>query len=504
MDTLNNLLYGFSVALTWQNVMFCFLGVFAGTIIGMLPGLGPISALALMIPMTFGMHPASALILMSGVYYGAIFGGSTSSILLNAPGVAGTVATAFDGYPMAQRGKAGKALAIAAYASFTGGTVSVIGLMLLAPMLARVAISFGPAEYFALMVLGLSAVTSLAENSMVKALIAATLGLMFATIGMDAQTGTARFTFGSYKLMDGIDFLVITLGVFALAEVFALLMRRERAAAQASGALGTLKLTRDELRRILMPISRSSVIGFFVGVLPGAGATIASLLGYTIEKRISPNSENFGKGAEEGVAAPEAANNAACGGSFVPLLTLGIPGSGSTAVLMGALLILGVQPGPLMFQDRPDVFWGVISSMYIGNIFLLVLNLPLIPYMAKLLDVPRPLLISLIIVFCFIGVYGVSFSTFDLFVLIIFGLLGFVMKKLQMPIAPMILSFILGGMMEQSMRQALTISNGDWSIFLTKPISLTLLLLSAVALCMPAIRYGMSRLRRSARTGLAG
>lgn len=492
MGTLESLLYGFSVALTWQNIMFVFVGVFAGTIIGMLPGLGPISALALMIPLTFGMNPASALILMSGVYYGAIFGGSTSSILLNAPGVAGTVATSFDGYPMARQGKAGKALAIAAYCSFAGGTFSVVALMLLAPMLSKVAISFGPPEYFALMVLGLSAVTSLADKSMVKALISATLGLIFATVGMDGQTGTARFTFGSSKLMDGLDFLVITLGIFALAEIFTLLLRGEKGAAQ-QGSMGTLKLSRDEVRRIIPPMTRSSILGFFVGVLPGAGATIASLLSYGMERRISPNGHNFGKGAEEGVAAPEAANNAACGGSFVPLLTLGIPGSGSTAVLMGALMILGVQPGPLMFQERPDVFWGVISSMYLGNIFLLILNLPLIPYLAKLLEVPRPLLISLIIVFCFIGVYGVSFSTFDLVMLIAFGLLGLVMKSQDLPLAPMILSFILGGMMEQSMRQALTISNGDWMIFLTKPISLGLLMVSAVALCMPLIRRGLSR-----------
>lgn len=493
MDTLTNMLYGFQVALSLENILFVFLGVLAGTIIGMLPGLGPISALALMIPLTFGMNPASALILMAGVYYGAIFGGSTSSILLNAPGVAGTVATSFDGYPMARQGKAGKALAIAAYASFIGGTVSVIALMLIAPLLAQFAISFGPAEYFALMVLGLSAVTSLADKSMVKALISTLLGLMVATIGIDAQTGTSRFTFGSGKLMDGIDFLVITLGIFAMAEILAVIAQRVNNAKQQHGAIGTLRLSKDEAKRIAPPIARGSILGFFVGVLPGAGATIASLLSYTMERKINKNKKNFGKGAVEGVAAPEAANNAACGGSFVPLLTLGIPGSGSTAVLMGALLILGVQPGPLMFQERPDVFWGFVSSMYIGNIFLLLLNLPLIPYFAKILEVPRALLISLIIVFCFIGVYGVSFSVFDLFMLIGFGVLGYIMRQSGFPVAPMILAFILGGMMEQAMRQALTISNGDWSIFIHKPISLFLLILALLALTSPLLSKVLKR-----------
>ena len=485
MEALENLLYGFSVALQWENLIFVFIGVFAGTVIGMLPGLGPISALALMIPITFGMNPATGLILMAGVYYGAIFGGSTSSILLNAPGVAGTVATSFDGYPLAKKGQAGKALALAAYASFIGGTISIIGLMLVAPLLSKVAVSFGPAEYFALMVLGLTAVVSLSDKSLVKGLIAAVFGVMVAIVGIDLQTGTVRYTFGNIKLMEGIDFLIVALGVFALAEVFVMLLRPSDSAKQ--NKIGSLKLSRKEVKEIAGPVGRSSVLGFFTGVLPGAGATIGSFLGYSMEKRIAKDGDTFGKGNIKGVAAPEAANNAACGGSFVPLLTLGVPGSGTTAVLLGALLIMGVTPGPMMLETRPDIFWGVIASMYIGNIFLLVLNLPLIPLISKILSIPRAMLLSLIIVFCMIGVYGLNFSTFDLTLVLAFGVIGFLMRLYQFPAAPLILALILGALMEESMRRALQISNGDWMTFVDKPISLTLLIIAAVSLLAPIV-----------------
>jgi putative tricarboxylic transport membrane protein len=491
MEALDNLLYGFSVALQFENLIYVFIGVFAGTIIGMLPGLGPISALALMIPITFGMNPASALILMAGVYYGAIFGGSTSSILLNAPGVAGTVATSFDGYPLAKKGLAGKALAIAAYSSFIGGTISIIGLMLIAPLLAGFAVSFGPAEYFALMVLGLTAVVSLSDKSLVKGLIAAVFGIMISIVGIDLQTGTLRYTFGSTKLYEGIEFLIVALGVFALAEVFVMILNKVKKEKQHS--IGSLKLTKQEVKEIAPPIARSSILGFFTGVLPGAGATIASFLGYSMEKRLAKDGNTFGKGNIKGVAAPEAANNAAAGGSFVPLLTLGVPGSGTTAILLGALLVMGVSPGPLMFHDRPDVFWGVIASMYIGNIFLLVLNLPLIPIFAKILEIPRAMLLSLIVVFCIVGVYGLSFSTFDLWFLLLFGLVGFTMRAYGFPAAPMILALILGDIMEKSMRQALQISRGDWMIFIHKPISLTLLSLALLSITIPLIRVIIKR-----------
>ncbi|SES07139.1 tripartite tricarboxylate transporter permease [Salipaludibacillus aurantiacus] len=488
MNAFENLLYGFEVALQPEALMFVLIGVVAGTVIGMLPGLGPISALALMIPITYGMDPAIGIILMAGVYYGAIFGGSTSSILLNAPGVAGTVATSFDGYPLSKQGKAGKALAIAAYASFIGGTVSVIGLMFIAPLLGRVAVSFGPAEYFALMVFGLTAVVSLSEKSLIKGLIAAVFGVMVSLIGMDLQTGTARYTFGTINLLDGVDFLIVALGVFALGEVFVLLKKKTGSLKQ--NALGSLKLSKKEIKEIAPPVGRSSVLGFFTGVLPGAGATIGSFLGYTMEKNIAKDGDTFGKGNIKGVAAPEAANNAASGGSFVPLLTLGVPGSGTTAVLLGALLVMGITPGPLMLEDRPDVFWGVIASMYIGNIFLLILNLPLIPLISKILNVPRAMLLSLIIVFCMIGVYGLSFNTFDLMLVLIFGLIGFGMRMYEFPAAPLILAMILGAIMEENMRRALQISSGDWTIFLSKPISLTLLILAVVALVIPlTIRF---------------
>ncbi|MFN3881256.1 MAG: tripartite tricarboxylate transporter permease [Nitrincola lacisaponensis] len=495
MESLSNLIYGFSIALDPVNLMYVFIGVFAGTLIGMLPGLGPISALALMIPITFNLNPATGLILMAGVYYGAIFGGSTSSILLNAPGVAGTVATSFDGYPMAQKGMAGKALAIAAYASFVGGTVSIIGLMLIAPLLSKVAVSFGPAEYFSLMVLGLTAVVSLSDKSLTKGLIAAIVGMMISIIGIDLQTGTERYTFGSIELIEGIDFLVVALGVFALAEVFFMLLRNSNKV-QKRNEIGSLKLTGAEVKEIAAPIGRSSILGFFTGVLPGAGATIGSFLGYSMEKRLAKDGDTFGKGNIKGVAAPESANNAACGGSFVPLLTLGVPGSGTTAVLLGALLVMGVTPGPMMLEQRPDVFWGVIASMYIGNIFLLVLNLPLIPYIARILDAPRPLLLSLILIFCMVGVYGLSFSSFDLVLLLVFGLIGLVMRLYGFPAAPLILGLILGALMEESMRRALQISGGDWSTFLDKPISLTLLVIALLSLTLPLIKKGWQKARR--------
>jgi putative tricarboxylic transport membrane protein len=495
MDALNNLMYGFGIALEPMNIAYVFAGVFAGTIIGMLPGLGPISALALMIPITFAMEPSSGLILMAGVYYGAIFGGSSSSILLNAPGVAGTVATSFDGYPMAKQGMAGKALAIAAYASFVGGTISIVFLMMVAPMLSKVAVAFGPAEYFALMVLGLTAVVSLSDKSLVKGLIAAVVGIMISIIGIDLQTGTVRFAFGSSHLLDGIDFLVVALGIFALAEVFYMLLRGGGGKEQPRNAIGSLKLSRREVGEIAGPIGRSSVLGFFTGVLPGAGATIGSFLGYSMEKRIAKDGDTFGKGNIKGVAAPEAANNAACTGSFVPLLTLGVPGSGTTAVLLGALLVMGVSPGPAMLVDRPDVFWGVIASMYIGNIMLLVLNLPLIPYIAKILEMPRPLLLSLILIFCMVGVYGMSFSVIDLLFLLGFGLVGLGMRLFGFPAAPLILALILGAIMEESMRRALQISGGDWMVFIDKPISMWLLIIAALSLLLPVIKPMMRKLR---------
>lgn len=488
----DGIIQGFQVAFSWEAIIFVFIGVLLGTIIGMIPGLGPITAIAIMIPVTYGMDPAIALVMMAGVYYGSMYGGSTSSILLNAPGVAGTVAASFDGYPMAQQGKAGKALAISAIASFVGGTVSVILLTLFAPALASVAIAFGPPEYFALMLLGLTAISSLTDGSTVKALISAVLGFMVVTIGIDSQTGTTRFTFGNVNLLDGIDFLIIALGLFALAEVCFLIVNRRQKMKGLSN-IGSLKLTKKDAKEMKGPLARQSLLGFILGVLPGAGATVSSFVAYITEKKLAKNPKEFGKGSIRGLTGPETANNAATSGAFVPLLSLGIPGSGTTAVMLGAFLVLGVQPGPLLMTENPNVFWGVIASMYIGNVFLLILNLPLIPYFVKILKVPRPLLISLVIISSLIGVYAVSFNTFDLYLLVIFGILGFLMRLFNFPAAPFILAFILGGMMEQSLRQSLTISGGSWSIFYTSPIAMSLIALAVIALVVPAIR---DRIRR--------
>lgn len=487
MDLFDGLLQGFSVALSFQGLLFVFIGVVVGTVIGMIPGLGPITAIAVMIPITYGMDPAIALLLMAGVYYGAAYGGAASSILLNAPGVSESVATTFDGYPLAKKGYAGKALAIAAIGSFVGGTISIIGLTFLAPLLSKVAVSFGPPEYFALMLLGLTAIASLSDGSTIKALISGTMGLIIATIGIDAQTGTPRFTFGDPHLLEGIDFLVIALGLFALAEVATLIKNRNETSRDMHN-VGSLKLSKKEIKEITPTMGRQSVLGFLVGVLPGAGGTIASFLAYVTEKKVSKNGHEFGKGALRGIAAPETANNAASSGAFVPLLSLGIPGSGTTAVMLGALIVLGIQPGPLLMADHPDVFWGVIASMYIGNILLLILNLPLIPYISKILLVPRQLLIPLVIIFCIIGVYAISFSTFDLYLMLAFGILGYVMRMIRIPAAPLLLAFILGGMMEQAFRQSLTISNGSVSIFIVSPVACSMLILAVLAFIVPIVK----------------
>lgn len=487
MDVLNGMLEGLKVAFSLQGIIFLIIGVSVGTMIGMIPGLGPITAIAVMIPITYGMNPAVALLLMAGVYYGAAYGGGVSSILLNAPGVSESVATSFDGYPMAKQGMAGKALAIHTIASFIGGTLTVVYLTFMAPVLAKVAVSFGPPEYFALMVMGLTAIASLSDGSTLRALIAATIGFMISTIGIDGQTGTQRFTFGNVNLLEGIDFLVVALGLFALAEVCSLILNRN-GNFDSMNKLGSFKLTKTELKEVTTTSVRQSVLGFVVGVLPGAGGTISSFLAYMTEKKLSKNPDEFGKGSVRGVAAPEAANNSANNGAFVPLLSLGIPGSGTTAVMLGALLVLGIQPGPLLMSDHPDVFWGVIMSMYAGNIILLIINLPFIPYIVKILRIPRPLLISLVIVFSLMGVYAISFNTFDLYLLLGFGILGYLMRLAKFPAAPLLLAFILGDMIEQSFRQSLTISNGSVSIFFTSPIAAGLLFIALLSFLVPIIK----------------
>ncbi|WP_421715546.1 tripartite tricarboxylate transporter permease [Arcobacter arenosus] len=499
---LDGVMQGLTTALSMYNILMVAVGCFAGTFIGMLPGLGPISAIALMIPITYGMDPSSGLILIAGVYYGAIFGGSTSSILINAPGVAGTVASSFDGYPMAKAGNAGKALAIAAYASFTGGTVAAIFLLFAAPALASVSLSFQSSDYFALMVLGLTAVAAFSgKGKFLKAALMTIFGLMLATVGTDSDSGIARFTFGRMDLIDGISFLLLAMAAFALSEALMNILESEdhndEQKAELKKDIGSLKLTKDEVKEMVSPIARSSVLGFFVGVLPGAGATIASFLAYGMERSFASAKEKlkFGRGSIKGLAAPESANNAASSGSFVPLLTLGIPGSGTTAVILGALISYGIQPGPTMYVDNPAIFWSVIISMYIGNIVLLILNLPLIPYIAKLLTMPRQLLLPLIIFFSLVGVYLVTFNNFDIYMMTLFAVVALFLRIIDFPMAPMILGFILGGMMEDNLRRALTISDGSFSFLWERPITLSILVLTIIILFMPVISELLAKMR---------
>ncbi|GAA0784255.1 tripartite tricarboxylate transporter permease [Marinobacterium sediminicola] len=497
----DGILTGLTTAVMPFNLLMVVVGCFAGTFIGMLPGLGPISAVALMIPITYGLDPASGIILMAGVYYGAVFGGSTSSILINAPGCASTVVTAFDGYPMAQQNKAGKALALAAYSSFTGGTIGAIILLFAAPALASVSLSFQSGDYFALMLLGLTAVAAFSgKGQVIKALLMTVFGLMIATVGTDITSGTTRFTFGSVDLIDGVSFLLLAMATFALTEVVMTVMRgqhNEQEPEMDMAALGSMKLSREEVKEVAPTIGRSSVFGFIVGVLPGAGATIASFLAYGLERNLASAKEKlkFGKGALRGLAAPESANNAASTGSFVPLLTLGIPGSGTTAIMLGALIAYGIQPGPRLFMDNPDVFWSVIISMYIGNLVLLILNLPLIPYISRLLAIPRPILIPLILFFSITGVYLVSFNTFDIQMMVLITVIAIFLKLLEFPMAPMLLGFILGGIMEKNLGRALTMTDGSFSFLWDRPLTLTITLIAVFVLLFPLLSAMIGKAR---------
>jgi len=500
---LDGIITGLTTAVMPFNLFMVVVGCFAGTFIGMLPGLGPISAVALMIPITYGLDPSSGIILMAGVYYGAVFGGSTSSILINAPGCASTVVTSFDGYPLAQQKQAGKALALAAYSSFTGGTIGAIVLLFAAPALASVSLSFQSSDYFALMILGLTAVAAFSgKGQVLKALIMTVLGLMIATVGTDVTSGTTRFTFGSVDLIDGISFLLLAMATFALTEVVMTVLKgqhREKEAEMDMSQLGSMKLSKEEVKHVAPTVGRSSVFGFLIGILPGAGATIASFLAYGFERNLASAKEKlkFGKGALRGLAAPESANNAASTGSFVPLLTLGIPGSGTTAIMLGALIAYGIQPGPRLFLDNPDVFWSVIISMYFGNLVLLILNLPLIPYISRLLIIPRPILIPLILFFSITGVYLVSFNTFDIHMMAIITIIAIFLKLLAFPMAPMLLGFILGGLMENNLSRALTISDGSFAFLWERPLTLSIVITAAVILIVPPLLEAWKRKRAS-------
>lgn len=495
---LEGILLGLQTAFSVQMLIMVIGGCLIGTFIGMLPGLGPMSIIAIMIPVAISMgDPAAAIILLAGVYYGAIFGGSTSSILLNAPGVAGTVATSFDGYPLAKKGKAGKALTVAAIASFCGGTLGAVLLMVFAPALSSVALLFHSAEYFALMVVGLSAIAAFAGTGQVaKALLMTVVGLMLATVGEGTMFSLPRFTMGIMDLQSGLSFVTLAMAMFALPEALFLVLNPPKPGAGKREDIKELRITRQEAKSIAPVIGRQSIQGFFIGVLPGAGATIASFLGYAVERNIASKDEQkeFGKGSIKGLAAPETANNAACTGSFVPLLTFGIPGSGTTAILLGALIALNVTPGPRLMVDEPQIFWAVIISMYIGNIVLLVLNLPLIPYIAKILTIPRNFLIPYILFFTLMGAYIGQNNATELLILIGFGVCATALKFADYPLAPLLIGFILGPMLEDNFARSMQLYDGV--AFITeRPMTMVLLCIAVLLILLPSIRAKQAKIK---------
>ena len=497
---LEGLMIGLSTAFSLTNILMVVGGCLIGTFIGMLPGLGPMSIIAIMIPVAISIgDPSAALILLAGVYYGAIFGGSTSSILINAPGVASTVATSFDGYPLARQGKAGKALTVAAISSFIGGTVGAILLLIFAPALSTVALLFGSPEYFALMVVGLSAIAAFAGTGQVaKALLMTVVGLMLATIGEGVLFNMPRFTFGVMDLQSGLGFITLAMAMFALPEAIYLILDPNRSKTEGgTNEIKDLRITREEARAIAPVVGRQSIQGFLIGVLPGAGATIASFLGYAVERNIAnkEDQEQFGKGSIKGLAAPESANNAACTGSFVPLLTLGIPGSGTTAILLGALIALNVSPGPRLMIDEPQIFWAVIISMYLGNVILLILNLPLIPYIAKVLAVPRTFLIPFILFFTLMGAYIGQNNATELLILVGLGICATILRFADYPLAPLLIGFILGPMLENNFARSMNLFDGVSFIY-ERPLTLGLLVIAVLLIVLPSYRARRARLRQ--------
>ena len=498
METLSHVLNGFAVCLQPINLWYTLVGCFLGTIVGVLPGIGPTAGIALLIPVTYGMNPTSALIMMAGIYYGAKYGGSTTSILIRTPGEAASVMTCIDGYAMALKGRAGAALAVSAIGSFIAGTIGVVALTLFALPLTAMALKFGPAEYFTLMLFAMTAVACLTGRSLPKGLISMFLGLMLSTVGIDLQSAMPRYTMGILEFQEGISFVIVVVGLFAVAEVFEGLETLFRGTApDVIRISGRLWLTRDEWKRSIGPIWRGGIIGFIIGVLPGAGGTIATILSYTTEKSLSKHPEEFGKGAIEGVAGPESANNSDTAGALVPLLTLGLPGGAVTAVLLGAFIMYGIQPGPMLFKDHPDVVWGLIDSMYIGNIMLLILNLPLIGLFVRLLYIPRAMLYPLIMAISVIGIYSINGDMVDLYLMLFFGVVGYLFNKAEIPVAPLVLAMVLGDVIEQSFRQAMTISDDSLTIFFSSGITVTLMTLTAISLLWPFILSGIRALKRS-------
>ncbi len=483
MSVIQELATGLAGALTPWNMLMCLAGVFAGQLVGALPGIGPSAAIALLLPLTFGADPTSAIILFAGIYYGAQYGGTLTSVLISVPGEPSSVMTSIDGYQMALQGKAGVALGIAAIGSFIAGTLSTVGLMLLAPPLARMALAFGPPEYFSLVVLGLTALAAVG-GSVLKGLAAGVFGLLLSTIGIDQQTGVARFAFDRVWLLDGVGFIVLSVALFGVAEV---LSSAGMATQRPITKIANLLPSRAEWKQSRMPILRGSLIGFVVGVLPATGATIASFVAYITEKKLAKDPSRFGKGAIEGVAGPESSNNAAAAGAMVPMLALGVPGSGTTAIILGALIMFGIRPGPELFDKNAQLVWTVIASMYIGNVFLLVMNLPLAGLFAQLLRVPYSWLYPPILALCVAGVYSQANSIEDVWMLVGFGALGWAMMRYEWPAAPMILGLVLGSIFENSMRQSMTLSHGSLGIFVTRPISAVLLACALIAVLAPAV-----------------
>ena len=491
MEILDKLLFGFSVALSPSNFVYCLVGVFIGTIVGVLPGLGCMNAVAILIPMTFGMNPTAAMIMLAGIYYGAMYGGSTTSILINTPGEAPAIMTTLDGYQMALQGRAGPALGIAAFGSFIAGTFATVMLMVLAKPLVKVALSFGPTEYFSMLVLALCTLGGLMGESVIKGLLMAAFGIFLGTVGIDPVTGVDRFTFGIPELMDGIGFLPVAIGLFAIAEVL-LTAEKEMMRPVVEKVKGLLPSAKDWMA-CKWALTRGTIIGFIIGCMPGGGATLASVVSYLIEKRVSKHPEQFGKGAIEGVAGPESANNAASGGAMVPLLTLGIPSTGVSAVLLGALMLYGLRPGPLLFEKSPDLVWGLIASFYIGNVLLLVINLPLIGIWIQMLKVPFAKLLSFILVIALTGTYATNNSVTEVYITVIFGIIGYFMKQIDLPAAPVIMCIILGPLIETHYRRALIISNGSYSTFFTHPMSAIFLCAAILSILYPVIRWAIKR-----------
>jgi putative tricarboxylic transport membrane protein len=497
MDTFSNLMLGFSVAFTPINLLYCFIGVLLGTVVGVLPGLGVAATMALLLPFTFYLNATTALIMLAGIWYGSMYGGSTTAILLRIPGEVGSIMTTIDGYEMAKQGRAGAALGIAAFGSFIAGTFGIVALMFLAPPLAEIAIKFGPPEYFGLTLIGLTLVSFLAKGSKLKALLTAVAGLFLASIGLDPVRSVPRFTFGNIELMSGLELVAIAMGLFGIAEVFCMIeeeIKTEGTAKAPKGFFSYLPNKKD-WKDSAAPITRGSIAGFFLGVMPGVGTAIVSFVSYALEKSMSKHPERFGRGAIEGVAGPESANNSATAGGFIPLLSLGIPNNVITALMLGAFMIHGIRPGPTFVAERPQMFWGIVSSMYIGNIMLLILNLPLIGMWVKLMKMSKPYLIALILFVCLVGAYASGNNVVDIYVMLIFGIIGYIMRKFELEEAPLLLAFILGPMIENSLRQSMVMGNGSFMIFYQRPISSVLVSIAIILYITPLVQFIIRRSR---------